>query len=586
MNSEETFLPESPTTVPSVTAVPASASASMNVHGASNGVNKCGNCGSSDVNFNGSWLECAYCHHRWNTAVIADELHLNEGIESLVGTSVLSGAKNIDTSSLVTVECTGCGAMVTINSETTLQATCHWCRHNLSLNKPVDNGAVPDAILPFSITREDAQIRMSNYASERLKYASADFRKDFATALPQAVYLPYLVADVNATTKLKGRGWVAISAQSRSESQKDMEYTTEEYVVTREADLAVDDLPIEARSTRSRPASAVSTANIISAIQPFDVANAVRFDASYVANGVAFEKRDLEVSDAMSYAADHVATIARGHTDLTLIAYTGGVRWDEEQTIIKGSRWLSVLLPVWLYAYTERTPTGPMMHYIAVNGRTGETEGSVPLDAAKSKRSAWKWGLATAGVLGGAVNAPALISDLQNLASQSANSVDLTIVGVDPVTGVLFLGLGLIVGKLRHYQISVRQRNAFARFAPESETTFVATRMVKTDARLGEFTHRGGPEITGRNDQHPELRAEHSKAFLGGAPVSVPGEESGPVTVAWNPASGMRFDVKGNPWAGQMVSASPPGAPGGKRWALTPGQAKTLSFSAARAKFN
>jgi hypothetical protein len=227
-----------------------------------------------------------------------------------------------------------------------------------------------------------------------------------------------------------------------------------------------------------------------------------------------------------------------------------------------------------------------MMHYIAVNGRSGETEGSVPLDAAKSKRSAWKWGLATAGILGGVVNAPAIISDLQNLAAQSAHSVDLTIVGVDPITGMMFLGLGLLVGKLRHYQISVTQRNAFARFTPESETTFVATRVVKTDARLGEFTHRGGPEISGRNDQHPELRAERSKAFLGDPPESAPAEGSGPATVAWNPASGMRFDVKGNPWAGQMTTASPPGARAGRRWALTAGQAKTLRFTAARPKFN
>jgi hypothetical protein len=34
-------------------------------------------------------------------------------------------------------------------------------------------------------------------------------------------------------------------------------------------------------------------------------------------------------------------------------------------------------LPVWLYSYQQ--PGSGMLHYIAVNGRTGETMGSVPV---------------------------------------------------------------------------------------------------------------------------------------------------------------------------------------------------------------
>jgi hypothetical protein len=36
-------------------------------------------------------------------------------------------------------------------------------------------------------------------------------------------------------------------------------------------------------------------------------------------------------------------------------------------------------LPVWLYSYQEPGGKGSMLHYIAVNGRTGETMGSVPV---------------------------------------------------------------------------------------------------------------------------------------------------------------------------------------------------------------
>lgn len=36
-------------------------------------------------------------------------------------------------------------------------------------------------------------------------------------------------------------------------------------------------------------------------------------------------------------------------------------------------------LPVWLYSYYHEERGRGMVHYIAVNGRTGETMGSVPV---------------------------------------------------------------------------------------------------------------------------------------------------------------------------------------------------------------
>jgi hypothetical protein len=50
---------------------------------------------------------------------------------------------------------------------------------------------------------------------------------------------------------------------------------------------------------------------------------------------------------------------------------------------LKGTRWVAMYLPVWLYAYHQPgpggRPEGGLRHYIAVNGRTGETMGSVPV---------------------------------------------------------------------------------------------------------------------------------------------------------------------------------------------------------------
>lgn len=534
---------------------------------AHNGVNRCSHCGASDVSFDGSWLVCAYCQHRWNTAVIADELHLSEGIENLVGTSVLAGAHDIDTSSLVTVECTGCGANVTINSETSLRVTCHWCRHTLSLNNPIDNGAVPDAILPLYVTRADALERMQRYVGVRTKYASDEFTSDFAAGHIYAVYLPYLVVDGNVTVRLEGRAWIQQGSSVTSENSHLEKFKTDEYAVLRETDLLVDDLAIEARSTRSRRAAAVATTNIINAIQPFDVGSAVRFDAHYITEGITFERRDLDVSSATADAAHLFATLARGYVNQTLTQYTGGVRWESEHTAIKGSRWLSILLPVWLYAFEEATEDGPMMHYIAVNGRTGKTEGSVPVNTTRAKRSARIWGFGSAAIFAGIFGGAFLA--FQGMwakvpSNQYIAPVAFLVMAIIALIICLFTyAAGRLGSRLRRQKIEKGQRNPDARLEPERETTYITTRLDTLDTHLREFTHRGGPEIAGRNDHRPDRRASASRVYPSGV---LPDR----TTVIYSPKAGIVRDAppgfNHNLSEGQLESAPPPGPSSRRRW--------------------
>ncbi len=72
-----------------------------------------------------------------------------------------------------------------------------------------------------------------------------------------------------------------------------------------------------------------------------------------------------------------------------LSSYNRGVRWESEQVSIKGSRWVALLLPVWLYGFVETRGSRQITHYIAVNGRTGATMGSVPINRKKAHLVAW-----------------------------------------------------------------------------------------------------------------------------------------------------------------------------------------------------
>ena len=161
--------------------------------------------------------------------------------------------------------------------------------------------------------------------------------------------------------------------------------------MVRTLDLIVDDVVVETESSKADVNSSVSTNNIINAILPFDVKNIVRFNSGFLGDTYTSERRDMNVDEAEAFAANHFMTIGRGAVQGSISGYTRGVRWEAEQVHIKGSRWTSVLLPVWLYGFVETRKGKQITHYIAVNGRSGATMGSVPIN--RKKAAALAWGL-------------------------------------------------------------------------------------------------------------------------------------------------------------------------------------------------
>jgi hypothetical protein len=133
---------------------------------------------------------------------------------------------------------------------------------------------------------------------------------------------------------------------------------------------------MESSRARGNFDASVNTNNIINTILPFDTKNAVKWNASYL-RGCSSEKRDLNVKQLEPRLADQLLSIARAQVEGSTHRYDRGVRWEEEGLDIHGTRWVAMYLPVWLYSYQQ--PNSGLLHYIAVNGRTGETMGSVPV---------------------------------------------------------------------------------------------------------------------------------------------------------------------------------------------------------------
>jgi hypothetical protein len=268
---------------------------------------------------------------------------------------------------------------VTVNTENAMTARCHWCRHVFGVNEQVDNGAVPDAVLPFHIRKDDAVARIRQFVGKRRLFALKAFKEQFTPENVVGVYLPYMIVDGNAGADVAGQGEILTREYTQgSGNNRKTYYDADVYQVERHVDFTVDDLPLESSSERGNFNAKVNTNNIINTILPFDTKNAVKWNASYL-SGYSSEKRDSNVDGLRPRLEDQLLSIARSQVVNSVSRYDRGVRWEEERLDLHGSRWVAMYLPVWLYSYHQPGSNGGLLHYIAVNGRTGETMGSVPV---------------------------------------------------------------------------------------------------------------------------------------------------------------------------------------------------------------
>lgn len=347
------------------------------------GLNRCPKCGASDIRqkTGTDLLICRYCRNEWHSERVEEQFGLGEGIDQLQGTVVASGAQDIaaDAAAVMTFKCPGCGAEVSVDTASAMTARCHWCRHQFGVNEQIANGAVPDAVLPFRITKDDAVARIRQFVDKRRLFALKAFLEQFTPENVVGVYLPYMIVDGNTSVDLAGHGEIETRRYTRgSGDNKKTYYDADVYAVERHLDFTVDDLPLESSSERGNFDTRANTNNIINTILPFDTKNAVKWNASYLA-GFSSEKRDLDVEKLRPRLEHELLSIGRAQAEPSVRRYGRGVRWEQERLRVHGTRWVSMYLPVWLYSYHQPGANGGLLHYIAVNGRTGETMGSVPV---------------------------------------------------------------------------------------------------------------------------------------------------------------------------------------------------------------
>ena len=353
--------------------------------GEKNGQEKCPMCGATDIalNVNSGKLRCNFCRHEFSPIGVANTV---DDVENLTGKVIGAGAQRIqaDTEDILTLKCTGCGAEVVIDTAESAQARCHWCRNTLSVNEKIPNGAIPDVVLPFSVKQDEARDAIEAFVKKRRFFANGKFKKEFSTENVMGVYFPYMLVDINAHGDFSGQGEHLVSSYTvGSDDNRERRYDADLYNVRRTFDIAIDDLSIESSSERLDNSSKSQTNNIINSIMPFDTENCVKWNANYI-KGFTSEKRDVDIEHLDNIVMTQAKDVAKFSINDTVKNYDRGVRWDDQSLIVKGQQWIAAYLPVWLYSYHEKkSGDKSILHYVAVNARTKETMGSIPVNMAK-----------------------------------------------------------------------------------------------------------------------------------------------------------------------------------------------------------
>ena len=285
---------------------------------------------------------------------------------------------------MLTLKCESCGAEVVIDTSESAQARCHWCRNTLSINTQIPNGSIPDVVLPFSIKKEEAKKEIEKFVSKRKFFAHPTFKKEFTTENIMGVYLPYMLVDVNGHAYFEGEGeeLVRMYEVGGSDDKKEYRYDADLYHVSRKFDIEIKELSIESSADKLNKKNKKKTTNIINSIMPFDTENCVKWNANYL-KGYTSERRDVNVDQLEHTVMAQATDVAKFKANSTIRKYDRGVRWDEKKLEVEGQQWKAAYLPVWLYSYQQKKGKDGILHYIAVNARTKETMGSVPIHMPK-----------------------------------------------------------------------------------------------------------------------------------------------------------------------------------------------------------
>lgn len=291
--------------------------------------------------------------------------------------------------------CSSCKANI-LDAEDGTSGRCPWCSNVLgakssqkNINIASKNGAtlffandskedsaeapehgstqlvMPEWILEFKTTRQEAIEAISALAELGLSNAA---KKELYSRGPDPLYIPVVMADAKVHAQLSGKGENAVKEGD------ELFYEIKQSAIKREFEVRMRGLPIKAACSGFVKGAGLDADRIITNISPYDIENMKPFSAEVLGQAYAQCCDEIKGADLREDIELRCADIVKKRAnDSAVEKYNCGICWESQKNDVLESKQYVVYVPVWLFSYA----VNKQLRYIAINGRTSETVGSV-----------------------------------------------------------------------------------------------------------------------------------------------------------------------------------------------------------------
>jgi predicted RNA-binding Zn-ribbon protein involved in translation (DUF1610 family) len=324
-------------------------------------------------------LQCGYCGGV--DPITAADAPIVERDYHKVLQGLSAGA---ETTSHRTLKCTSCAAESTF-PDIKVATACPFCGADIVATRQASRQIKPAALLPFKVTRDEANAAFKSWLKGRWFAPNALRRAGRTRDRLAGMYVPYWTYDSRVVTHYTGqRGqhyWVTVgSGKNRRRVRKTRWYPTSGTVQNNFDDVLV----MASHSLPHRYAER---------LEPWDLDDLVPYADDYLSGfGAECYQVDLEAGFVMARG------IMAPHIEHTIRQDIGG---DAQRVSSASSEYFEIsfkhiLLPVWISAYRFKQK----VYRFLVNARTAEVQGERP----------WSWiKIALASLVGVAVVAAGIL---------------------------------------------------------------------------------------------------------------------------------------------------------------------------------
>ena len=325
---------------------------------------KCPNCdGGLIFDPESGTYACEYCLSKFSQEELISETQSEEPVQEQPDFEKQPESGQTKESAVV-YHCPSCGAEI-MTDETTAATFCFYCHNPIVLSGRLEGSYLPDGIIPFKITKEEAMEKFHEWIQKK-KFVPRGFYSKRQIEKLTGVYFPYWIYGCETDSYMNGN-----ARDVRIWRVGDIEYTeTKTYAIKRGGSVVFRHLPKTALQKAQNA--------MLKGIFPYEFGSLEKFHMGFL-SGFQAEKRDIEKESLTKEIREQIQEFAQKRMRDTITGHQV-FHVESQNHRVTEEEFQYTLLPVWVMTYRER---GNQMYYFAMNGQTGEIVGKLPVDNKK-----------------------------------------------------------------------------------------------------------------------------------------------------------------------------------------------------------